>query len=367
MKTRSYEGLAYAINHLTWQWLKDFLDQTHLNKIVARLRKLRDIKEHAIDNVFRALALNPASFDQTQAADVDQAIRARVTNLGGPGHLTFADGLLDRRGSLLNAIALFALRDLGTHMREFRVLLDDLATRLPARAPDLLSFSWNAFYDDLLCSRLESGRYRLLLTTLPDMVDPNLSAERRTALFDTLRRRDAELRAMQDFVTVMGTVQQRTDVERFMDGMRVFLDTFTPAPPTPNILQTIAAFFNSVASEINGLRLDVVNAAQGMIDSLTLGHLTGSEEDDKSREVVGLLSDRVSVLPFQFKAAMIRMMEEGNCADDDERAILEVLTHSKARSIAEFAQLIDAQGWGSLDFSLDWEEHDRLMQLFSKF
>ena len=172
---------------------------------------------------------------------------------------------------------------------------------------------------------------------------------------------------MQTFITVMGTVEQRTDVQRFMDGMRVFLDNFTPVPPTPDVIQQIGAFFDSVAAEINGLRLDIVNFAQSIIDSFTLGHLTGNEDDDKSREAVGLLGSRVAVLPFQFKAQMIRMMEEGNCADDDERAILEVLTHSKARAVGEFAQLIEAQGWGSLDFSLDWEEHDRLMLLFSKF
>ena len=61
------------------------------------------------------------------------------------------------------------------------------------------------------------------------------------------------------------------------------------------------------------------------------------------------------------------MMEEGNCDDDDEQAILQVLTDSKARSIAEFAQLINAQGWESLSFSFDGQEYDDLEKLLSKW
>jgi hypothetical protein len=367
MESESYAELAFMVNKLTWDVLDDELDEHDNTQIAARLSTLRDRDEHAIDTVLRRLALNPGTFAQSQFVDVDQSIHDRVTFLGGPGRLTFAKDLIARRVPLLNSIALFALRSLPTRSREFTVLLVDLASRLPAQALGLRALRWDAFYDNLVCVQLAEARYRLLMATLPDMVDPNRPPEQRRALFDTLNRRDAEFRAMQSFINVLGTVQQRTDVERFMDARQLFMDNFTPAPPTPTVIQTIAAFFSSLASEISGLRADVANATQGMINSLTLGDLTDAEKDDKSREAVGVLGQRRAVLPFQWKALLIRMMEEGNCDDDDEQAILQILTDSKARSIAEFAQLIAAQNWETLSFSFDGQEYEDLEKLLSKW
>jgi hypothetical protein len=145
------------------------------------------------------------------------------------------------------------------------------------------------------------------------------------------------------------------------------MDNFTPAPPTPGTIQAVAAFFDSVASEIVGLRADVAAFGQGLIDALTLEHLLGSDSDDKSREAVGALGARRAVLPSRWKAALIHMMEEGNCDDDDEQAILLLLTDTKARSIAEFAQLVGMQGWESLSFSFDGQEYDDLELLLSKW
>jgi hypothetical protein len=367
MKSESYEELAFMVNKLTWDVLDDELDEANNTKIAARLSTLRDRREHAVDAVFRGLVLNPETFTQSQSGAVDQSIHDRVTVLGGFCRITFANDLIARRVPLLNSIALFALRGLPTRSREFIFLLDDLAGRLPAQAPDLRALRWDAFYDNRVCVQLEQARYGVLIATLPDMVDPNLPLDQRRALFDTLNRRDAELRAMQDFVNVLGTVKQQTDVALFMDARQLFLDNFTPNPPTPTVIQGVAAFFNSAASDIAALRADVANATQGVINALSLGHLTEAEKDDKSREVVGALGGRRAVLPFKWKASLIAMMEEGNCDDDDEQAILQVLTDSKARSIAEFAQLIAAQGWESLSFSFDGQESDDLELLLSEW
>lgn len=365
MQAESYAELAFLVNNLTWDRLDDDLDEGDNTQIARRLSILRNRNEHAVDAVLRRLALNPGAFDQS--ATVDQLIHDRVTFLGGPGRVTFADDLIARRRPLLNSIALFALRSLPTRTREFIVLLDDLVGRLPAQAADLRALRWEAFYDNRICVQLEQARYRLLMATLPDMVDPNLPPAQRRALFDTLGRRDAEFRAMQSFINVLGTVKQRTDVERFMDARQLFMDNFTPNPPPPTVIQTLAQFFNSVASDISGLRTDVVNAAQAIIDSLSLAHLDESEKDDKSREVVGVLGERRAVLPFQWKAALIRWMEEGTADDDDELDIFRVLADSKVRSIAEFAQLIEAQTWESLSFSFDGQEYDDLEKLLSQW
>ncbi|HQR52088.1 MAG TPA: hypothetical protein PLZ79_02380 [Burkholderiales bacterium] len=82
---------------------------------------------------------------------------------------------------------------------------------------------------------------------------------------------------------------------------------------------------------------------------------------------MGALGTRRAVLPSRWKAALIHMMEEGNCDDDDEQAILLLLTDTKARSIAEFAQLVGMQGWESLSFSFDGQEYDDLELLLSKW
>jgi hypothetical protein len=370
MRSESFRELAFMVEKLSWDVLDDELDEADLTQIAAQLSALRNRVEHAVDAVLRGLALNPSTFAQSQSADVDAAIAQRVVWLGGFGQRALADRLLARRPALLDSIAQFALRGLPTRVREFRVLVDDLASRVPALASDLASLSWSAFYDNRVCGQLEQARYRLLMSTLPDMVDPNLPRQRRRALFDTLdSRRDPELRAMQDFIGAVGTVEQRSDVQRFMDARRLFLDNFTDAPPTPDVIQRIAAFFDSVASEVVGLRTDVANATQGLIDSLTLGHLAESEKDDTSREAVGVLSGtgRLAVLATKWKSSMIAMMEEGNCDDDDEQAINEILKASKARSLADFAQLVAAQGWESLSTSFDEQEYDDLELLLSSW
>lgn len=367
LKSESYAEIAFMVNDLSWTVLDDALDEMDNTQIAQRISALRDRDEHAVDAVLRRLALNPETFGQSQSAALEQAIHDRVTSLGGHGRAAFAEDLIARRTQLLDSIALFALRDQPTHARELRTVLDDLSGHLPAQAADLRALRWDIFYENRVCVQLEQARYRLLITTLPDMVDPNLSLEQRRALFDTLNRRDAEFRAMQSYINVLGTVKQRTDVEWFMDARALFLDTFTPNPPTPATIQSIAAFFDSVASEIVGLRTDVVNSAQNLIDSLTLGHLMESEKDDKAREAVGKLGQRRAVLPFQWKALLIRMMEEGTMDDDDEQAVLELLIDSKGRSIAEFAQLIAAQNWETLSFSFDGQEYDDLEKLLSKW
>ena len=65
-----------------------------------------------------------------------------------------------------------------------------------------------------------------------------------------MNRRDAEFRAVQDFVVALGTVSQRTDMTTFMNVRQLFLDNFTTAPPTPGLFGVLAAFFGEVADEI---------------------------------------------------------------------------------------------------------------------
>ncbi|HQR52089.1 MAG TPA: hypothetical protein PLZ79_02385 [Burkholderiales bacterium] len=267
LKAGSYAELAFMVNRLTWDVLDDELDEQDNTQIAERLSVLRDPVEHTVDGVFRGLSLSPGSFPDIPVATITQSIHQRLGFLGDLGRMRLANDLLARRVPLLNAIALFALRDMPTRSRELVILLDDLASHTPALHSSLSSLRWEAFYENLICVQLEQARYRLLVATLPDMMDPNLPAERRLALFDTLNRRDDEFRAMQTFIGVLGTVEQRTAVDRFMDARQLFMDNFTPAPPTPGTIQAVAAFFDSVASEIVGLRADVATFAQ---DSSTL-------------------------------------------------------------------------------------------------
>ena len=366
--SESYEELAFIIESLTWTEMDDELDERDLTNIAGRIRDLRNRREHLVDRQLRALALEPETFADIPAAQTAAAINQRVTWLGPRGQAGLAGRLLDsdRRGRLLDSIALFALRGLTTHAREFGVLAQDLATRLPASAAALQSLAWDAFYDDLVCTQLEQARYGLLFGTLPDMIDPGLPVARRSALFDTLNRRESELRALQDYITELGTIQQQTDVQRFMDARQVFMNNFTTAPPTDGVIGQIAAFFDSLASDIQALRADVAGTAD-QIAALTLGHLTDAEQDDLCRNVVGTLDGvgRLGLLPTQWKSELIFRMEEGNADDDDEHAILQVLAASKARSVAEFAQLVTAQNWETLSFSFDGQEYDDLEQMLT--
>jgi hypothetical protein len=363
----SYAEIAFLLNALRWDRLDDDLDEIDLTGIAARISLLRDRDEHLLDRVLRRLSLEPEAFPDMSSVDVDAAIRDRVAALSGPGALRLATDIVDNRPPLRDAVALFARRGLPTRQREVGRLAEALAARVPALAGALRVFGWDAFYDDLIGSHLDVGRYRLLLAALPDMADAGLPAARRQACFDTLSRRDDALRAMQTFIAVMGTVQQRTDVELFMDARRLFLDRFTPEPPPATIIEEIAAFFGIVATEIGALRIGMAHATQGMTDALTFGHLLQTEADDQSREVVGVLGARRAVLPQRWKSLLVRLMEEGTCDDDDEHAILEVLRDTKAVSIAEFAALVEAQNWETLSFSFDGQEYDDLELLLSNW
>lgn len=364
LNAESYGEIAFMANRLGWDALDDDLDEGDLTKIAGRISALRNRREHLADKVIRGLALNPDTLGGN-----NDAITKRVQGLGDFGRHKLADALIDGRAPLLASVAAFALRGLPTHALELRAAIDILAGMTPDRAAELRALSWDVLYDDRIGAQLAGARYRLLLQTLPDMADPTLPAARRKALFDSLNRRENDLLAMQQYIDVMGTLEQRADVGRFMDARRVFMDNFSTNPPTPSLIQQLAAFFDAIADEIAELRAAVLQTAQQIIDGLTLGHLTDAESDDKARQVVSVLggSGRLANLPFIRKADLIFRMEEGNCDDDDEAAILRVLETSKDRSVAEFTQLVNAQGWESLDFSFDGQEYSKLESLLSHY
>jgi hypothetical protein len=207
LKAGSYAELAFMVNRLTWDVLDDELDEQDNTQIAERLSVLRDPVEHTVDGVFRGLSLSPEAFPDTPVATITQSVQQRLGFLGDPGRMRLANDLLARRVPLLDAIALFALRGRPTRSRELEILLVDLAARTPALQSGLGGLRWEAFYENRVCVQLEQARYRMLVATLPDMMDPNLPVEQRLALFDTLNRRDDEFRAMQTFIGVLGTVE----------------------------------------------------------------------------------------------------------------------------------------------------------------
>lgn len=367
----SYPEIAFMVNSLGWDALDDDLDEHDLTEIAGRISVLRNRPEHLPAAVIRGLALDPNELAKGQADKNAAAIAGRVRDLGRFGRQALADQLVSAtfRRDLLDSQARLGLRDLQTHARDLRLVLDELGNQVPARSAELRALSWDVLYTDLICAQLERASYRLLLRILPDIVDPTLPTVRRQALFDTLKGRDGEIRALQDYIEILGNAKQRADADRFMDARQVFMDAFSPDPPTPTVIQQVAAFFNAVVDEILALREAVLNFSQDLLDSLNLSHLTGEDSDDKCREASGTLggNGHLALLASRRKSELIFRMEEDNCDDDDEHEILRVLRTAKQHSIAEFAQLVAAQGWESLDFSFDGSEYAELETLLSEW
>ncbi|HEV2856584.1 MAG TPA: hypothetical protein VHC97_27605 [Thermoanaerobaculia bacterium] len=356
--------LAFLTRKITWDRLDDDLDEPDIDEICSRLRDLLDRRNYAVGNLLEGLFGNPSKLDEIRLDELVSRFDVSFNDLTLAGRRAFAQRLFDLRDDILDSMSLRVVRGLDTFVRELRVVIDRTAALGDRRRGELAALSWEVFYTDRIGSQIEASEYSLLLITLPDMLDGSLPLERRQALFDMLRRWERTFAALQEIVNTVGSSRQQGDMRRFMDAQRVFLDNFTPAPPTPDILNPIAAFFGAVTSSINDIRAALQDLGSEL-SSLDIGTILGTIDDDLARNVAAALfaQGTLALVPFDHKATLINRMTDGSTGDDDELGILHILRESKKRSTAEFLQLIAAGRYALLDSSLDNQEHDQFMAL----
>lgn len=370
----SATGVPNVSRTVGWPALDYELDQLDLNEICNLLNELLDRRDYIVDHVLGRFFNDTGSLADIQINQATAVMTTLVSSFSTSTARALVDELLQKRLEILEGIEKIVLRDKSTHIIVFRALIDNVLIPITNyQAPLLTQLSWETHYEELIGSQLESIEYVLLLTTLPELVDATLPQIRRQALFDILRRWDAAFQAMEDTVDAVGDVRQKADMRAFMRAKRVFQQNFPQATPAPGVIAQLLQTLGIIGNNIADLRMGMLDLSQSINEALTFAKLFGTIEDDEARQAASALSTqntgvgdetRLSVLPFSVKFQLINRMLDGATLDEDERGILLTLSHTKRRSVAEFAQLVAAAGWEELDESLDGDEHDELMKLF---
>ncbi|MFF4550781.1 hypothetical protein ACFY1J_42560 [Streptomyces sp. NPDC001406] len=375
--------LAFLVNKLTWSGLDDELDQTDLNRIMDRLMVLMDRHDYLVGFLLRWFFL----VDDNSLPNIDlvNVLTPFAASRSTEVRHSFADQCLipTQRDAVLNGIAVMALRLRDPHLREFKLALDSAAGPELYRGVHLQRLSWDAFYTDRICSQLAVGEYRLLLSTLTDLVNPGNPQfpVQNIALFNMLRRWDRHFLALERAIAIVGTQRQQADVRRFMFTKKLFMDNFPPQPPAPGappaaFLAPIVAAIQAIQTTLTGVAgsfADLVNAVQAITDAIediSVGQLLGTIDGDNAMAAVNTMAGEglLALLPALYKSELLKRVMDGSVLDPvgdaREAAVLTVLRDTKTRSQAEFLQIAAGATWQLLDDSIQGSEFDELVQLF---
>ena len=377
----SADELLFLVRNLLWTNLDDELDENDIDSLAGTLSMLLDRSDSRLHRwLGRFVTADPWVVHEVDQATVLAEINATVPTYSGGVGIAFIDEMLSQEDILLDQVAVFALRNVRTHVLEFGWLLTALAGAVPDRAADLQRMGWRLFYTDGICVSIQRRAFDQLFPMLPDMVDPGIPLVQRTALFDMLRRWEDRFRAIEDTVNLLGTGEQQGAIARLRSAIQVFLSNFPTTTPAPGVIATIANAFGEAADSIEELRDEVANFAVAFVDMFAewpsfLNDMTDDEAHFLINTLLGVKIhgggvSLVAVIPTGLKLALIDRLIDGSTVDADEQAILTMLRESQhgvstsRQAKAEFLQLIDGR-YDRLDFSLDHTEHDQFEQLLA--
>jgi hypothetical protein len=234
-------------------------------------------------------------------------------------------------------------------------------------------FGWQVYYTSAVGEELAKGGYAALFTLLPDLVDPDVKGgnEQRVALYETLRKLDPEIRAMEDFIMTAGNPTQKAQMETCMSAYHEFMRDFDPDLPPETLLQSVLRRFGKSVADVRAYFQQLISAAgvavANLDDTFNLKNLLTDDRDKVAREITKrLLAEGLQELPTSKKVKLINELLDGFTESDDEQCILDILRATKARNKDEFYQIIAAVGYEKLDFSIDWEENDELKRLMNE-
>jgi hypothetical protein len=368
LSAESGDEAAFFVNNLSWDAMDDDLDEPDLDQVLGHTSRLLERRDYPVILLLRRVfAVDPWTlpgmpFNQLTA--IAQGLPAFVRQ-------PLANELVALRDPLLNGAMLTALRGRPTLVRELRVVVDVLSAA--GHSPNQLTpLSWELQYTDMIGTQLARGEVRVLIQRLPDLVNAQVpgGAVQRNALFDMLRRWDREFVALDELVKVLGSASQKTDMRRFLDMRRLFMDNFPAINAPPNVIQAAIQAIVAAITGVGATFQDLVEAIQRIADAmgdLSVPSLFGTDSDALAVNTVNILTGQnvLQLLPTVYKSELVNRLLDGAVEDEEEQAILNVLRTSKGRSTADFAQIAAQATWEKLYNSFDGQEYDDLEGMFT--
>lgn len=382
----SGEGLIHLVCDVGgWEVLASELKTDAINSVTQAITDSLDVDNAVLRQDELRPEMMPWLYDQQLelfASPFGPSMQAIVDALSADQKLTLLNFIINRRESLLWQIASLRRRDKTFPIDAFETVLgwlhDSLADPTSLTAVQSARLRHEVRYMHDLALNLAEADYGQLINYLPDMVDDGLPAEQRLALFEVLRKLEPEFAAQKQAVASpdLGTPDQRSRLQRFHNYLNTFLETFDPNLPSQTLLEQLISALQELGEQISGaldeLREAVSILANDVLDQLALSEILGTNDDDRARQLIGLLSSqqengtsRLARLSFHFKDTLIRACLGGFAGDEDEDAILLVLDATDEMERAEFFQLIHSIGFEALASSMDGDQWVSFMALFA--
>lgn len=388
MQGTTREELVWLKKKVGWSNLCDELDTSDLKKINRQILKKKSGDSSSLDQVLEKGGVAKPQGMETQ--EIRDAIAKKLDGMSQEDLEKFADDLLDpkSRAALLKEFSF--LRRTGQLSQARSDAMVELLRALSDRVGSadtkskLDQLRHRVIYTQRVVGNLEEGDYQQLLQIIPDLFDPDLSPEQRWALYETLKKVEPEIRAMQDVIAHMGTSDQKTAMNRFMNvletSMGRFLDGDGQINDGANVIQDLLGALGAVGDSFDDFQAFIGQTVAQLGDDLTglIPRLLfgDSTSDDQARELAGMLAAKagpddtgtsyLAYIPFDLKVQMINAMLDGPTLDQDEHGILLVLRETKRNNPQEFYQLVEAVGYDRLDDDIDGSEWDEFLALMNE-
>jgi hypothetical protein len=371
LRTASPEDLKWVVGNVGGDELEDELDSGDLTEINALMARPQPVET---DKVFDTMGISEADLDPKDGLEWSQyesRIQDALDKMSPDELKKLGEDFEAHKKQLLKEIADAQRKGQNSKAHHLKRIVEMLADRTtdPQMQSRLRQLAFEMQYTRDIAENLRTGDYAQLLNFLPTLADPNASREERIAVFETLRRQQDELRAMQEIVNEIGTPTQKAQMERFMNTYDAFMNSFNPNVPPQTVLQQVLGKLGQIPGDIKAEFQELKSAIDSMVKELrelTLDHMLGTDLDDKAEDLVGALLSKglLDDAPTDVKVKLIQALNDGFTGDAQEQRILDILRETKQRDPAEFYQIIAAVGWDELDSNIhgdEWDEFKRLL------
>jgi hypothetical protein len=255
--------------------------------------------------------------------------------------------------------------------------LDQLAANTQHRVSQVAQLRHEVHYTFLVARNVYEGDYGALVKLLPDMADPELPKVRRIAVFEVFRRFSPDFTAMRELMKKYGDADQKVRLTRFENVKDAFLHSFDasldPQSLLDQILDALAGVGETVAGTLDDLRAMIGDLSKELKMIVTWDSFTGGAEDDNARMFIAQLASMpasgnvniLSRLPTYAKQKLCGFCIDGFTGDEDEEAILKVLSTTRKSNRAEFFQLLAALTFTTLDDNIHGDQWDSFLALLA--